>query len=154
MLYHNFPLGMFKNSYPTSGHKNIDVFPKPICFLLNEEFIKALKKMRRSKWKIFFCWKVLKLNLSNFYVRYERTWRNVQILCFELNEEVLALQVHPRCAIAHNCLGPILEGWWNNEVSFDLHSSALPCLIVHYGLQGMEIDPNALFFTFIRYILW
>ena len=51
ILYYNFSLGMFKNSYTTSGHKNIDVFPKPIYFLLNEEFIKALKKWKDTNGK-------------------------------------------------------------------------------------------------------
>jgi len=36
------------------------------------------------------------------------------------DQEVPTLQVHPRGASAHNCLGPALGRKWNTNVSFDV----------------------------------
>ena len=64
------------------------------------------------------------------------------------------LRVHPRCANAHNCLGPTLGKWWNTEVSL-INAARLrlaqfciawisgsPCLM---DQRGLRVTHNAYF---------
>ena len=65
--------------------------------------------------------------------------------------------MHPRCANAHNCLGLTLGRWWNT-VSFDIHSSASPCLIDLRDLRVIQysyylLHLNTYQATFISNIL-
>ena len=71
---------------------------------------------------------------------------------------------------AHNCLGPIMGKWWKTEVSSNIFSLALPCLMIYYTWHGFALphgsqesvgDPKCIFFTpytnqgtFINDILW
>ena len=72
-----------------------------------------------------FCYCSLKSVLEGIY---SWTWTCPRFISSAL-QVVPTLRVHPRCAYAHNCLGPTLGKIGNTKVSF---STDTTLLIVNY----------------------
>ena len=96
------------------------------CYVIVLEF--DLVCLKKTLFGLFFQWEgvgrlqLRKLGQSIPNGTRCRGWGEVGLL-------VAASQVHPRCADAHNCLGPTLGRWWNTGGSFIICSLASLCQI-------------------------